>query len=124
MQPRQDRACLRAEPRDVHPEAGPLRGGQVGQAAAELVHRAPVVAAPQVVEPDANLQDALVEVADRVRLRPPDVLQSLVALPVFPGVELGDAREQGGRRRLAAPRRAPRRLLLDDRQRGFRRLVS
>ena len=51
---------------DIDAHAGWGGWPEIGEAAAELVHSAAPVAAPQVVEADADLEDALVEVADVV----------------------------------------------------------
>jgi hypothetical protein len=53
----------------------------------------PVALAP-VVETDADLQDALVEIADRIRLLDPDPFQGLMLLEELLLVELLDAGEQ------------------------------
>jgi hypothetical protein len=55
------------------------------------------------MEADPDLEDALVQVADRVRLGDPDALQGLVLLEELPSVELLDALQEGGRRRVIAP---------------------
>ena len=68
----------------------------------------PVTTSP-VIEADPDLQDALVQVADRVRLGDPDALEGLVLLEEFPPVELLDAMKQGRRRRVIAACRATRR---------------
>src|SRR5215213_7820844 len=93
----QDAARLGAQPGDIDAHATWRGWFQVGEATAEFVHRAAPVAVPQVVAADADLEDALVEVADVVGLDAPDRLQRLVALPVLPGVELRDPLQQQGR---------------------------
>ena len=79
---------------------------------AELRHRAPPVAAAPVVEADAHLQDALVEVANRVRLPDPDPFQRFMLFEEFLAVEFLDAAQQRRRRGIGAARGAPRRGLL------------
>src|SRR3712207_5681159 len=78
----QHRARLSPEPGHIDPEAGGGGGRKVAQAAAELIDRAAPIPPAQMVEADTDLQDPLVEVADMVRLRSPEVFQCLVALPI------------------------------------------
>src|SRR2546427_13180841 len=61
---------------------------------AELRHGPAPVTAPPVIEADPDLQDPLVEVANRVRLVDPDALERLVLLEELLPVELVDAVEQ------------------------------
>ena len=58
-------------------------------------------------KPDADLQDPLVEVADRVALLDPLELERLVLLEELAAVELLDALAKARRRRIAAAVRAP-----------------
>ena len=55
-----------------------------------------------MVEADTNLEDALVEIADRIRLLDPDAFQGLVLLEEFLMVELLDPGEQRLRWRVIA----------------------
>jgi hypothetical protein len=66
----------------------------------------PVALSP-VVEADTNLEDALVEIADRVRLLYPDAFQRFVLLEEFLLVELFDPGEQRRRWRIIAAAGAP-----------------
>ena len=50
-----------------------------------------IVPVAEVVEGNADLQDALVDVALRPSLRQPEGLEGLVTLPVFAAIELLDA---------------------------------
>ncbi len=68
----------------------------------ELDRRAvEIVVHEQVVEADADLQDALVQMADLVGRGAPEQLERLVLLEELAGVELGDRLAELGRRRLA-----------------------
>ena len=71
---------------------------QAGQTAAQQLQRTRIVAVHQVMERNANLKDALVEVAHGPRLGPPQHLQGLVTLPVFAAVELRDTPAEEWRR--------------------------
>jgi hypothetical protein len=62
----------------------------------------PVAPAP-VVEPDAHLEDALVEIANRVCFDDPQAFQGFMLLKEFSSVELLDTREQTCRRQVLAP---------------------
>ena len=64
-----------------------------------------MVQAAQVMERDADLQDALIQAAHLPRLGAPEQLERLVLLEVFAAVELLDALQQQRRRRLVAPTR-------------------
>src|SRR2546429_4960605 len=76
---------------------------QLGEPVPEFRHGSLPVAPPPVIEADANLQDALVEVAHLVRLANPDAFERLVLLEEFLAVELLDTVQQGiGRRVIAA----------------------
>ena len=61
-----------------------------------------MVQPPQMVERDADLQDALVEVADVASLRPPEQFQRLVLLEELAAIELRDALDELRRRRFLA----------------------
>ena len=87
-------------------EAGGVDALAGGEEAARLLDavgqeedRAAVVAAAGVVEADADLEDALVEAADRAALGVPLVLDRLVRLVELAGVEEADALQDAGRRR-------------------------
>src|SRR5262245_49156949 len=79
----EDGACFGAQVGDVDAHAGWDGWREIGEAAAEFVDGTAPVAALQVIKADADLEDALVEVADVVGLDAPDRFQRLVALPVF-----------------------------------------
>jgi hypothetical protein len=64
------------------------------------------VAATQVLEADADLQDALVEVADRVALLEPLELEGFVLLEELTAVELLDAAAEPRRRGVARSARS------------------
>ena len=72
----------------------------------------PVALAP-MVKADAHLENALVEVANRIGLGDPDILERFMLFEERLPVEFLDAREQGRRRRVLAPAGAPRWGLLD-----------
>ena len=61
------------------------------------------VAASPVMEPDPDLQDAVIEVADRRLGRAPEELQRLVLVEELARVELFDGPQKLGRRRLVTP---------------------
>jgi len=66
----------------------------------------PVALAP-VVKADADLEDALVEIADGVRLADPDALERFVLLEELLLIELFDPGQQRRRWRLIAAAGAP-----------------
>lgn len=66
-----------------------------------------------MVKADAHLENALVEVANRIGLGDPDILERFMLFEERLPVEFLDAREQGRRRRVLAPAGAPRWGLLD-----------
>jgi hypothetical protein len=70
--------------------AGPV-GLQLFQALAKFGDGSMPVAVAPVIEGDADLEDALVEIPDRVRLGDPDCLEGLVLLEELLPVELVDA---------------------------------
>lgn len=72
----------------------------------------PVPLAP-VVETNAHLEDALVQVANGIGLGDPDALERFMLFEKLLPVEFLDARQQGPRRRILAPAGAPWRRLLD-----------
>ena len=63
-----------------------------------------VVAVAPVMETDADLQDAVIEAADRRSRVAPERLEGLVLLEELAGVELLDATSQRIRRRVIAAR--------------------
>src|SRR5207247_6226579 len=65
--------------------------------------RAVVVAVAPVMEPDADLQDAVVKIADRRTGVAPEELEGLVLLEELASVELLDAVDELGRRWRIAP---------------------
>jgi hypothetical protein len=80
---------------DVGPHASAFERLEVGDPASQQLRRAARVAAAQVLDADADLQDALVEVANRVALREPLELEGLVLLEELAAVELLDAAAEG-----------------------------
>jgi hypothetical protein len=70
----------------------------------------PVALSP-VVETDSHLEDALVQIADGIRLCYPDPFERFVLLEEFLLVELVDSGEQRGRGRVLAAVGALRRRL-------------
>ena len=100
---RQQESGFSNEAIDVDRHAGRPVRLQLLQSLAQLDDGPMPVAITPVVEADANLEDALVEVADRVGLPDPDPFQGLVLLEEFLLVELfypGDQRR--GRRVIAS----------------------
>src|SRR5690606_37308683 len=85
---------LGRERRGIDALAGREEAAHLLDAPGQEVHRAAPVAATQMVEPDVDLEDPLVEEADRIRLGAPDIFQDLVALEELAGVEEGDPGEQ------------------------------
>src|SRR2546430_16528853 len=100
---RRQRARFAHQPLDIDCHTARTVRSQLGEPVPEFRHGSLPVAPPPVVEADANLQDALVEVAHLVRLANPDAFERLVLLEKFLAVELLDAVQQGiGRRGIAA----------------------
>src|SRR5439155_22333750 len=85
---------------------------QLGQPVTQLRHGAAPVAAAPVVKADAHLEDALVEIADRIGLPDPYSLERLMLFEELLTVALHDALQQRRRRRIIAARGAARRRLL------------
>jgi hypoxanthine phosphoribosyltransferase len=84
---------------DVEAVAVRRDAGETRQTAAEQGDRAVVVAPLEVEQPDTNLQDPLVQLADRPRLGSPELLEHLVLVEVLAGIEqLDPADEQRWRR--------------------------
>lgn len=92
---------------DVDCHTGRPVGLQFFQALAQLGHRSMPVALSPVVEADTYLKDALIEIADRVRLLYPDAFQSFVLLEEFLLVELFDPGEQSSWWRVITAAGAP-----------------
>src|SRR4051812_19209064 len=85
---------------DVDVHAAPAEGLEVGDPALPQRPRADRVAAAQVLEAHPDLEDPLVEVAHRVALGPPLLLEGFVLLVELAAVELLDPPPQACRRRL------------------------
>ena len=62
------------------------------------------VAVAPVMEADADLQDAVIQISIRGARLTPEELEGLVLLEELAAVELGDAAEQRRRWRVVAPR--------------------
>src|SRR6185312_16110309 len=71
----------------VNPHAPWAKAANFIGAAIEQFHRAAPVAPVEMMERDADLQDALVECADRIRFRAPDIFEHFVALEIFSRIE-------------------------------------
>src|SRR4051794_36511937 len=87
---------------DVDVHAASAEGLEVGDPALPQRPRAGGVAAAQVLEAHPDLQDALVEVAHRIALGQPLLLERFVLLVELAMVELLDPPPQARRRRLRA----------------------
>lgn len=85
------RACVGDERRDVDALTHRHERLEARDALLQESRGAVEVAVPPVVEPDADLQDAVVEVADRRACIAPQDLDRLVLLEELAGVELLDA---------------------------------
>jgi hypothetical protein len=70
--------------------------GEIRRAAGQHVDSSMVVQPPQVVEGDADLQDALVEIPDPAPFLAPEELERFVLLEELPAIELGDAFDERG----------------------------
>ncbi len=112
LQRRQERGALTHEALDVDRHTGRPVRFELLETLAEFGHRAMPVAASPVVQADADLEDALVEVANRVGLDDPDRFERFMLLEELLPVELRDPLEQGWRWRVIAPAGARRRRLL------------
>ena len=69
----------------------------------ELGHGSMPVSLPPVVKADADLEDPLVQVADRIELCDPDGFERFVLFEKLLAVELLNTGDQPGRRWLIAP---------------------
>jgi len=98
------RGRVRDEPRDIDTLAGRRERAEALDAFLEQHGRAVEVAAPPVMETDADLQDAVVEAADRCARGAPEQLEGLVLLVELAGVELLDPSLELGWRRVGAAR--------------------
>lgn len=107
-----ERAALTHEALDVDCHTGRPVRFELLETLPELGHRAVPVATPPVVKAHPDLEDALVEVANRIRLDDPDPFERFMLLEEFLMIELRDSLEQGSRRRVIAPACARRRRLL------------
>src|SRR5436190_7017379 len=72
----------------IHTQALVAERLKIGDAAIDVVDGTAIVAQPQLVEADADLKDALVEIAQRSRLKYPDFFERFVLLKVFTAIEL------------------------------------
>ena len=99
----QDTCRLFQEIRDVDRLAGRRKGPEVVRSACEHIHGTVMVLALDVVEPNPNLEDALIQATDVTRLFAPEILQRFVLLKKLTAVELRDAGQQQPRWRLATP---------------------
>src|SRR5207245_7248004 len=89
-------------PRDVDPLTGRHERSQAVDALLEKDRCAMEVATPPVMKGDADLQDAVVEIADRRARGAPEEFEGLVLLEELARVELLDALHELGRRRFFA----------------------
>ena len=78
------------EPLDINALTSRRERCQVARASGQHVHRPVVVPMAKMVESDANLQDALIEVTYLARFSPPQQFQCFVLLEVLAAVELHD----------------------------------
>src|SRR5438270_956290 len=88
--------------RDVHRLARRREGTQTLDPFLEQDRCAVEVAAPPVMETDADLQDPVIEATDRRWRSAPEQLERLVLLEELDGVELVEASEPFGARRVVA----------------------
>src|SRR5260370_9791109 len=106
------RAGFADQPLDIDRHARRPVGLQLGQPVTELGDGSLPIASPPVIEANPDLQDALIEVAHRVRLMDPDALERLVLLEELLAVEPLDAVYQRIRGRVRSADRAARPRLL------------
>ena len=78
------------EPLDINALTSRRERCQVAGASRQHVYRPVVIPMAKMVESDANLQDALIEVAHLARFSPPQQFQCFVLLEVLTTVELRD----------------------------------
>src|SRR5256712_5081736 len=87
---------------DVDALAPRRKRREIPRTARQQVDGAVMIQAAELIERDADLQDALAEIADRVTLAAPEQLEGLVLLEEFAAIELLDAFEELRRRGLVA----------------------
>src|SRR2546422_2530284 len=87
---------------DVDALAPRRKRREIARTPRQQVDRAVMIQAAELVERDADLQDALVEIADVATLGAPQQLEGLVLLEEFAAIELLDAFEELRRRELVA----------------------
>ena len=78
------------EPLDINALTSRRERCQVARASRQHVDRPVVIPTAKMVERDANLQDALIQVAYLARFSPPQQFQCFVLLEVLAAVELRD----------------------------------
>src|SRR5215210_6657954 len=91
------RLALGGQAADIDAKADRRKLGRLVDAVGQELQRPGVIAALCVEEPDADLQDALIETADGPGLGMPLVLDGLMALVIFTLVEESDSFQQPGR---------------------------
>ena len=94
FQPAQELRSFAHQALDVDRHACRPVGLKFFQALAQLGDGPMPVTPSPVVEADSDLEDSLVEVADRIRLGDPDGLKGLVLFEEFLAIELVDTGEQ------------------------------
>src|SRR2546425_9929463 len=87
---------------DVDALAPRRKRREIPRTARQQVDGAVMIQAAELIERDADLQDALVEIADLATLGAPEQLEGLVLLEAFAAIELLDAFEELRRRGLVA----------------------
>src|SRR2546428_8073794 len=87
---------------DVDALAPRRKRREIPRTARQQVDGAVMIQAAELIERDADLQDALVEIADVATLGAPEQLEGLVLLEEFAAIELLDAFEELRRRELVA----------------------
>src|SRR2546428_2735311 len=87
---------------DVDALAPRRKRREIPRTARQQVDGAVMIQAAELIERDADLQDALVEIADVATLGAPEQLEGLVLLEEFAAIELLDAFEELRRRGLVA----------------------
>jgi len=98
---------------DIDPLAGGRKWREIGRTARQHVDRAMVVEPPEMMEGDADLQDALVQVAHVATLGSPEDLQRFMLLKKFAAIELRNSLEESVRGRLFADRHRGTSVLAD-----------
>ena len=77
---------------------------EVSHAARQHVDRAMVIQTPQMMERDADLKNALIEMPDLTIFGPPQAFECLVLLEVLAAIELGNPLQQQKRWKFVAGR--------------------